>query len=58
MRHGFCLKSTRPRPEESPVSLLKDGSEPEWGAIVSSFLIKEKKNRQSGGFSDVENSID
>jgi len=33
MRHGFCLKATRPRPEESLVSPSKDGSEPERGAI-------------------------
>jgi len=32
MRHGACLKPTRSRQEESPVSPSKDGSELAWGA--------------------------
>lgn len=34
MRQGSCFKATRSRPEEAPVSLSKDGSEPEWGASI------------------------
>jgi hypothetical protein len=46
-----CLKATRPRLEESLVSISKDGSELAWGAINIFYRETETpKNRQSGGF--------
>jgi hypothetical protein len=34
MRHGYCLKATRPRPEDPWISPSKDGSELVRGADV------------------------